>query len=241
MRPDFHSGREAAFVLRGLMREPTTRARAAPSVHDIVRHLLRVLPDLDDQDERLSLALYRELALGTPVPDSLLARRVGTSVDEVERRLADWPGVQRDGQRHIVGYWGLTIVPTRHKLRVGARDLYTWCAWDTLFIPALLRARAQVYSVCRDTNAPVQLTIDPDAVKAASPESLWLSFVLPSAESMRRDMVASFCRNVHFFSAPELEAPNRGLPLSAFVLTLEQAFEVGRAWNQARYRPENGG
>lgn len=218
------------------MRERSTCESGAPAVHDVVHHLLTVLPELDERDQRLSLALYRELANGTPVPPSLLARRVGTSVDEIERRLADWPGVYRDEQRHIVGYWGLTIVPTRHKLRVGARDLYTWCAWDTLFIPALLRARAHVHSACRDTDSPVRLTIGPDAIEAASPEKLWISFVLPSAESMRRDMVASFCHNVHFLGTPELDGPHPGLPPSAFVLTLADAFEVGHARNQARYR-----
>ncbi|MGH8736104.1 MAG: organomercurial lyase [Burkholderiales bacterium] len=213
-----------------------TCAHAAPSVHDIVQHMLGVLPDLDEHDQRLSLSLYLELAHGAPVPLSLLARRLGTSVDEVERRLADWPGVYRDKQRHIIGYWGLTIVPTRHKLRIGGRDLYTWCAWDTLFIPALLRAGAQVRSACRDTNTPVRLTIGPDALEAASPENLWISFVLPSADSMRRDMVASFCRNVHFLATPGLDGSHPGLPPSAFVLTLGEAFEVGRARNQARYR-----
>ncbi|MGH8746967.1 MAG: hypothetical protein ACREUK_10820, partial [Burkholderiales bacterium] len=79
-------------MLRRMMHEPATCAHAAPSLHDIVQHMLNVLPHLDEHGQRLSLALYRELAHGAPVPLSLLARRLGTSVDELERRLADWPG-----------------------------------------------------------------------------------------------------------------------------------------------------
>lgn len=219
-----------------MMREPATCAHAAPSVHDIVQHMLSVLPELDEHDQRLSLVLYRELAQGAPVPPSLLATRLGTSVAKVDQRLANWPGIHRDEQQRIVGYWGLTIVPTRYGLRVGERNLYTWCAWDTLFIPALLGAHAHVQSACRDTDSPVQLAVGPDTLEAASPENLWVSFVLPSAESMRRDLRASFCHNVHFFRSPDLAALHRVLPPSAFVLTLADAFEVGRARNRSRYR-----
>lgn len=213
------------------MREP-----GATTAHDVVQHLLAVLPELDEGDQRLSLALYRELAGGAPVPPSLLATRLGISVDEVDRRLANWPGIHRDEQRRIVGYWGLTIEPTRHKMRIRERDLYTWCAWDTLFLPALLGARAQVESACRDTDGRVRLTVGPDTIEAASPGDLWISFVLPSADSMRRDLRASFCHNVHFLRSPD-PAPLRAvLPPSAFVLTLADAFEVGRARNRSRYR-----
>ncbi len=218
------------------MREHPMREPSAPAVRDVVQHLLAVLPELDEGDQRLSLALYRELAQGAPVPHSLLATRLGISVAEVDQRLANWPGIHRDEQQRIVGYWGLTIVPTRHGLRVGEQNLYAWCAWDTLFIPALLGACAQVESACRDTNAPVRLTVGSDALEAASPENLWVSFVLPSADSMRRDLRASFCHNVHFFRSPDLAALHRVLPPSAFVLTLADAFEVGRARNRSRYR-----
>jgi alkylmercury lyase len=218
-----------------MMRERSTREPSAPAAHDVVQHLLAVVPDLDEGDQRLSLALYRALAQGAPVPPSQLAIRLGTSVDEVDRRLANWSGVSRDDRQHIVGYWSLTIVPTRHRLRIGERDLYTWCAWDTLFIPALLGARAQVNSSCCDTESPVRLTVGPGALEAASPENLWVSFVLPSAESMRRDLRASFCHNVHFFRSPDLATLHAVLPPSAFVLTLADAFQVGRARNRSRY------
>lgn len=213
------------------MREPE-----ATTANDVVRHLLAVLPELDEDDQRFSLALYRELARGAPVPPSLLATRLGISLDEIDRRLANWPGIHRDEQRRIIGYWGLTIEPTRHKMRIRERDLYTWCAWDTLFLPALLGARAHVESTCRDTDGPVRLTVGPEAIEAASPENLWVSFVLPSADSMKRDLRASFCHNVHFFHSPDLAALHRVLPPSAFVLTLADAFEVGRARNRSRYR-----
>lgn len=202
----------------------------------LAQHVLAAHPRLDEFEQRLSLALYRELARGVPVTPQVLAERVEASGDEVARMLENWPAVRRDEQRRIVGYWGLTIVPTRHRLRVDERDLYAWCAWDTLFLPALLGARAEVHSSCRATGAPVQLTVGPDALEAPVPADLALSFVLPEASAMRRDVVASFCSHVHFFRSAELAAACRELPSAAFVLTLGEAFEAGRLRNSGRYR-----
>lgn len=201
----------------------------------LAQHVLAAYPRLDEFEQRVSLALYRELARGLPVTPQALAERVAASADEVARRLENWPAVRRDELQRIVGYWGLTIVPTRHRMRVGERDLYGWCAWDTLFLPALLGVRAEVHSICRATGAPVQLGVGPDALEAPVPTDLVLSFVLPEASAMRRDVVANFCSHVHFVRSAELAAACRGLPSSTFVLTLGEAFEAGRLRNSGRY------
>jgi alkylmercury lyase len=217
------------------MGEQSTHERSVRLAHDVAHHLLGVFPELDQLDQRLSIALYRELARGAPVPPSLIASRIGAPVANVIRRLANWPGLYHDKHRRIIGYWGLTIVPTRHKLRIEDRDLYAWCAWDTLFLPALLGARAEVQSTCRATGTPVRLTIGLNAVEAASPANLGVSFVLPDANGIRSDVIASFCRHVHFFRSPQLAQLCHELPPSAFVLTLTEAFEAGRARNRGRY------
>jgi len=204
-------------------------------VRGLAQHVLAAYPKLDEFEQRMSLALYRELARGEPVTPQVLATRVEASGDEVARRLENWPAIRRDELRRIIGYWGLTIVPTRHRMRVGDRDLYGWCAWDTLFLPALLRARAEVHSTCRATGATVQLSVGPDALEAPAPTNLALSFVLPDASAMRGDVIASFCSHVHFFMSAELAAACRDLPPSAFVLTLGEAFEAGRLRNSGRY------
>ncbi len=198
--------------------------------------MLGAFPELDEIDQRLSIALYRELARGEPVAVHALAARVDAGSDDVAGRLGKWHAVHYDEQRRIVGHWGLTIVPTRHRLRIGEIGLYAWCAWDTLFLPALLGTRAEVHSTCRASGAPVRLTVGPDAVDVASPAGLVLSFVLPAAEAVRSDVVASFCRHVHFFGSAGLAAGCGELPPSAFVLGLDAAFEAGRLRNRRRYR-----
>jgi alkylmercury lyase len=198
--------------------------------------MLAAFPELDEFEQRLSITLYRELARGEPVAVRALAARADARADYVARRLERWHAVRYDQRRRIVGYWGLTIVPTRHRLRIGERDLYAWCAWDTLFLPALLGARAEVHSSCRASGLPVRLTVGAGAIDAASAATLALSFVLPAEATIRADVVASFCSHVHFFGSAELAAGCAELPPSAFVLDLETAFEAGRLRNRGRYR-----
>ncbi|MGA7983957.1 MAG: organomercurial lyase, partial [Burkholderiales bacterium] len=200
------------------------------------QHMLAAYPRLDAFEQRLSLALYRELARGVPVTLQALADRVEASTGDVARRLENWPAVRRDELQRIIGYWGLTIMPTRHRMRVGGRDLYAWCAWDTLFLPALLGVRVEVHSNCRATGAPVRLTVGPEALEAPVPADLALSFVLPDAGAMRRDVVASFCSHVHFFRSAQLATECNDLSPSAFTLSLDDAFEAGRLRNSGRYR-----
>ena len=124
-------------------------AQAPPTAEALSERLLSVFPALDADDQLLSLALYRQLAQGEPVALPGLASAVGLPLDQVARRLERWPGVYSDAERRVIGYWGLTIRPMTHRLRVDWRELFAWCAWDALFLPAVLGRRVEVSSVCR--------------------------------------------------------------------------------------------
>jgi len=205
------------------------------AVSEMTEQLLRVLPVLDADDQQLSLALYRQLAQGEPVALPGLAAAAGLPLDQVARRLESWPGVYYDAERRVIGYWGLTIRPTTHRLRVDGREVYAWCAWDTLFLPALLGRTAEVGSVCRGSGDPVRLSVSPRGVESAAPERIAVSFLVPDAKAMRANMIASFCHYVHFFSVAEAAKPWLAQHPEAFLLSLDEAYEVGRLRNRARY------
>ena len=40
-----------------------------------------------------------------------------------------------------------------HRFEVAGRTLYTWCAWDSLFLPQILGQEAEVESTCPLTAA----------------------------------------------------------------------------------------
>jgi alkylmercury lyase len=163
------------------------------------------------EDPPRALALLRELADGRPV-----------AADH-----ARWPNVKLDGEGRIVGFSGLSLTPTAHRFEVGGRRLYAWCAWDTLFLPAMLDRPALVRSTCAVTGREVRLDVDPSGVRAADPEPLWVSFPAPSSTSAA-DLTGTFCCHVHFLAGREAadrwEAGHPG----GTALTLQDAFELGR-------------
>jgi alkylmercury lyase len=180
----------------------------------LAESLIGTFPGCDDAP--LALALLRELANGQPVAISRLP-------DGAEPVLASWPNVKYDEDDRIVAFSGLSLTPTAHRFTVGGRQLYAWCAWDTLFLPTMLGRSAHVESVCAVTGSNVRLTVDPEGVRHYDPQPLWVSFP-PAATTSTADITGTFCCHVHFLAAPEqwLQQHPEGT-----VLSLDDAYELG--------------
>jgi alkylmercury lyase len=178
-------------------------------------------------DPPLALALLRALADGEPIPDSRLAATTGRNQAQVTAGLARWPNVHRDQQGRVIAFSGLSLRPTAHRFELGERELFTWCAWDTLFLPALLNQPAVVRSRCPVTGAEVRLTVEPERIREHHPEILHVSFP-PAGAVSTTDITGSFCCHVHFLAGPD--AANEWLrdhPATTAV-TLDEAFQLGR-------------
>src|SRR2546428_80182 len=93
----------------------------------------------------LGPTLLRLIARGEPVSPADIASETGLSIDEVTTRLVSFPDAELDEEGKLVGM-GLTLRPTQHRFKIDGRDLYTWCALDTLMYPSLLGVTAQVES-----------------------------------------------------------------------------------------------
>jgi alkylmercury lyase len=172
------------------------------------------------EDAPLALALLRELANGEPVPMSRLP-------DRAELVLANWPNVDYDEDRRAVAFSGLSLTPTAHRFTVSGRQLYTWCAWDTLFLPAMLGMSAEVESMCPITGTKVRLVVDPDGVRTYDPEAVGVSFPSPATTSTA-DIVRSFCCHVHFLAGPAAAEQWLSRHAGGTVLELDDAYELGR-------------
>ncbi|MGH8529513.1 MAG: alkylmercury lyase MerB [Nevskiales bacterium] len=197
--------------------------------------ILSLFPKLDNAAQRLSLALYRQLARGEPVSTTRLAAAVDRDASAVSEQLSQWPGVFYDEQGAVIGYWGLSIHPMAHRFRVNGRNLYTWCAWDSLFIPELLGETAHVESFCPVTRTPIRLTVTPQGVEDLQPATAVMSLMLPAHSSVMSDIAARFCHYVHFFESAN--AATRWLPEnpSTMVVGVGEGFELGRMKNDIQY------
>ena len=208
----------------------------AKDIDSLANAINRARPELTELDQRIWLALYRELGKGQPVAPQELEAVTELSESEIEARLRSWPGVHRDNRGRVVGFWGLTVVEMPpHKLALDGRNLWAWCAWDTLFLPRRLDATLAVQSRCPTTGRQISLRVGPDGVKAVEPPGVVVSFLEPS-RPFDANVVTSFCHYVHFFVDADAGKKWTSEHPGTFLISLEDAFEIGRLTDEALLR-----
>lgn len=204
-------------------------------VNEIAKTVIGWMPSLNEEEQAILIYLYRMLSKGVPVVPADLADTSGVTVERVEKTLESWPGVFYEEDGRIKGFWGIAIPEMGHKFKVDGKILYTWCAWDALFIPEILGETAEIESTCPTTKKSIRLTVDPDGITYIEPEDTIVSFLILKEYKADKNVVSSFCHFVHFFSSDEAASKwvtdNKG----TFILKLEVAFTLGRLVNQARF------
>lgn len=126
-------------------------------------------------------ALVEGIARSGAISPEEFASKLGTEPSRAKDIFAEFAsmGVQIDEQGNAVAA-ALTARQTAHRIQVGGRELYAWCALDTLFIPGLLGEEAEVSSTCPGSGESVRITVTPDGVRASSPADTVVSVVLPN-------------------------------------------------------------
>jgi len=211
------------------------------TVNQLTSNLLARLPVVTGEEQRLGVEIYRQLAEGRPVAPSRLAQALRVATGDVTELLKR-PNVKwlthADQQGQIIGFGGLAVQEMTHRFIVDGRTLYTWCAWDSLFIPGILGRKADVESPAPESGARIRLTVAPTGVQHIEPQSAVMSFLLPSAETFQADALkamASFCHFIFFFPNPESAATWTASRPDTSVMSISDAFELGRRMIAARW------
>jgi alkylmercury lyase len=208
----------------------------APSVDALAEAVAKAAPDFDEEGQQVAIAAYRRLAEGSPAPTSDIAARADAPTERVEQLLGAWPGVFLDSDRRVVGFWGLTIhrLSPTHRIEAVGRELFAWCAWDTLFLPGILGTTLAVDSVCPTTAETISLVVSPSKISEISHPDVVVSFLIPEA-GFDADVIQSFCHFVHFFVSREAGEAWTARHPGTFLLSLEDAFELARRVNQLNF------
>ena len=159
-------------------------------------------------------------------------------VETVSQVLNGWPGVFSDPKQRVVGYWGLSIPAayvSPHRLTIDGRTLSAWCAWDTLFLPQLLGQRAEVESASPTPGTTVSLTVTPEEVERVEPVGARMSFLLPDAAAVQKNIVTAFCHFVHFFPSCQAGESWAAQHAGTFLLSIRDAHAVARRKNEEQY------
>jgi alkylmercury lyase len=140
----------------------------------------------DEVDRRVVgfTALVRGIAERGAVTAADFSRATALDPEKASEAFAGLAtvGLERDAAGRIIGA-ALTTKPTPHSVRLEGRQLYAWCALDTLFIPGLAGKPAIIGSTCPTSGASIRLRVTPAGVESADPIDALVSVVLPGVGS----------------------------------------------------------
>ena len=221
-------------------KKPGVADSMPPDIDRLAQYFVDAFPAMTVTEQRLALKLYRLLSEGEAVAYERLSGAADIALTEVETIVQHWPGVFHNDDHQITGFWGLSINETKHRIDVNGKTVYTWCAWDTLFIPELLNATAQVTSNCALSGDEITLCISPEAIESSRPDQIpdqiRVSFLIPDEAAFRENITASFCHHVFFLRSVEAGECWLATHPGTFLLSLDEAFAIGKKMNAARYK-----
>lgn len=171
------------------------------------------------------------LMRGEPITLEEIETSSRLALETVRESLKAWKDTEYDDEGRLVGL-GLTLRPTEHRFLIEGRELYTWCALDTLIFPGILGVRAEVKSACHATGSPIQFEVGPEGVRRLDPESAMVSLVVPGDMASIR---SSFCRQVHFFASQDAARTWIGEHPGGSVVSVAEAHRMGLALAKVRF------
>jgi hypothetical protein len=190
---------------------------------------------VNEQERRIAVSLWDLLADGHPVSPSELAARARVDEAVVDSALGRWPGVFRDDQDQVVGFWGLAIPPMAHRFHAeGGKPIHAWCALDPFLIVPVIGRAARVESKDPISGERIAMTVTPNEINDVSPASVVVSFLVPD-KPFDQEVIQTFCNFVHFFAGTKTAEQWAQGRDEIVIFHVQEAFEIGgRAWRRFR-------
>ena len=215
-----------------------------PSLDEYWGKLEAHLRPFSPEEQRAAVALYRELAKGRAVDTDQLGRALGISSLE-SRALLQRNAINRfvfpDDQGRVLGFGGLATAPMHHRFEVAGRNLWTWCAWDSLFIPEILGRSARVTSPDPENREVVRLVVTPDGIESVVPAEAVVSFIQPEAkvfDTSAANVMVKFCHFVFFFASRSSGERWIAKRPDTFLYSLDEAFALAKRLNARNFGGE---
>ncbi|HWO45864.1 MAG TPA: organomercurial lyase [Methylomirabilota bacterium] len=190
---------------------------------------------VNEKERQIAVSLWDLLADGHPVSPRALAARARVDQAAVDSALERWPGIFRNEENLVVGFWGLAIPPMAHRFHAeGGKPIHAWCALDPFLIVPVIGRAARVESKDPISGERIAMTVTPDEITDASPASVVVSFLVPD-KPFDQEVIQSFCNFVHFFAGTQTAEQWAQGRDEIVIFPVQEAFEVGRrAWRKFR-------
>jgi alkylmercury lyase len=205
-----------------------TTQTAADSLDALDAAIAAATGQLEDDGQRLAVAVFRRLSAGHPVSIPAAADEAGMAEPQAASILRSWPAVFFDGQDQVTGFWGLALAGMPpHRIRHGGTELSAWCAWDPLFLARIIGG-LHVATADPVTGEAITYHISGDgAITGASHPDGVLSFLRPD-QPWDDDVMTSFCHHVRHFTSPATAKQWTAGHPGTFVISLDDAAELAR-------------
>ncbi len=171
--------------------------------------------------------LFPLLAQGRPVSPTQLAQKTGNAVSTVEQALVKGH-TDRDKYGNVIELFGITQVPTLHRIQIGHVCLFSCCALVSQMIPLLLSQTAVIESVDPVGHRLVRLTISPTGIQSVVPHNAVGTLVLTNAEQVQKDVRSAFCMHVHHFPDSDLAKEFVSTDPRRYVVDIQQLHQAAR-------------
>ena len=193
------------------------------------------IPSLSPDAPRFTVELWQLLTNGRPISPEQVEKTLSSLGISREVLTSLQAGLEYDSQSNIVGAVGLSLNPaSSNRFQINGHTLYTWCAWDALFIPLVLKRAVIVDAFTPATADSIRIKLTPERVESYEPEHAVISIIVPttgavSKASTPEDIWLTFCHHVHFFSSREAaSAWFAGKQHKPLILSIEEGYELGR-------------
>jgi alkylmercury lyase len=228
---------DVATVLRALRAAAAPSERATPNlsrerVDSFARALLVAggISSLTSEQVDLVRWLFGELAAGRPVSHEDLVRLVTRARMHMHQVQAASRWIEVDDTGSLVGFGGLTLRPTRHRLLLADAARNLWCALDGFLVLHALGRSVRIETRCPASGTVIEVDAGIEGLRRVEPRSVVMSLVIPNLGPARSvsDIRKGFCEFVNFYDSKRTARAAVAEEMGA-ILPLEDAFELARA------------
>lgn len=182
-----------------------------------------------DLDLRVTIRTMQALAKGKPVSPDHLAEIWGMPLEQVQAILAGASAAgqaQVDSNGDLVGAV-LSLTPTDHRMSMGGRQLYAWCAYDAIYAPGVVGKTAHITSRDPVSGEPISITVTPDGTADVQPEGSVVS-VVGGDTDLKGGPESPRCSQMLFFASRETADEWLQGRAGVSILTVEEVLEIAR-------------
>lgn len=155
--------------------------------------------DLTEVALRLSRAGFAALWGGRPLEPAVLLPDAPDAAAEASAVLAARGRAELDAAGRLVGIHGITLHETRHSFVHDGTVRHTWCAFDSVGIPAALGIDATVQTSCPACSQPLSIEVRAGRIAVHDCAVLWLPSASPSMHLIQEFCSAAdlYCSEAH--------------------------------------------